>query len=203
LFEPRLTESLAGRAAFVDLWPLSQGEIGGMPAAINFDERDRRDFHRDYIRAMASRDVAELGRIPSTIDLTDLMRLLAARTAQEASQATLGKSLNVSSDVAARLTRMLESTYYCYRVPAWSRNISAKVVRKPKVHIVDVGLAATACGVTPEMLRDPTATIAGPLLETFVAGELARQLTWSETEASLYHWRDRDGGGSRAGATIW
>ena len=30
LTEPRLSESLAGRARFVDLWPLSQGEIDGL-----------------------------------------------------------------------------------------------------------------------------------------------------------------------------
>lgn len=35
--------------------------------------------------------------------------------------------------------------------------------------------------------------MAGALLETFVAGELARQLTWSDTDAGLYHWRDRGG----------
>lgn len=33
----------------------------------------------------------------------------------------------------------------------------------------------------------------GGLLENFVLGELARQLSWSEEPARLWHYRDRDG----------
>jgi predicted AAA+ superfamily ATPase len=41
------------------------------------------------------------------------------------------------------------------------------------------------------LLRDDTAV--GPLLENFVLSELARQLGWSETRATLHHYRTRDG----------
>lgn len=35
--------------------------------------------------------------------------------------------------------------------------------------------------------------MAGPLFEAFVAGELRRQLGWSESDARLFHFRDRNG----------
>ena len=231
LFEPRLSESLAGRALFVDLWPFSQGEIGrrnpedfvtalfggpnrlraldfkaesrratfervcrgGMPAALHLQGRDRREFLNGYLRSLATRDVAELGRLPASVDLRELMRVLAARTAQEHNVVPLAASLGVSVDVGRRLLGMLETVYFHHRVPAWSRNLTSKTVRKPKLHLVDSGVAAVLCGVDAERLRRPDETISGPLLETFVVGEIARQLTWSKTEASLYHWRDRDG----------
>jgi uncharacterized protein len=59
--------------------------------------------------------------------------------------------------------------------------------------MIDTGLAAALLGLTPDALARPGATYAGQLLESFVAGELARQLTWSSTAARLSHWRDRDG----------
>lgn len=88
---------------------------------------------------------------------------------------------------------MLETVYFHHLVPAWSRNLTAKAVRRPKLHVTDSGLAAALCGVDADALRRPDATFSGAFLESFVVGEVARQLTWSETEASLFHWRDRDG----------
>jgi hypothetical protein len=78
-------------------------------------------------------------------------------------------------------------------VRAWSRNHSAKVVRRPKIHLLDSGLAAHLVGADPTALARPTSTQSGPLFESFVAGELARQLSWSDTEATLFHYRDRRG----------
>jgi uncharacterized protein len=39
--------------------------------------------------------------------------------------------------------------------------------------------------------RHPTAPV-GPLIETFVLGELTRQLALTEVPVRLYHYRDRD-----------
>jgi uncharacterized protein len=231
LFEPRLSESLAGRAMFVDLWPLSQGEIqrtlsedfptvafrgstalmnvdvrgeikmqtmervcrGGMPQAVRLTGRNRREFLGAYARTLGSRDAAEIGRLPSAFDLPTLMRVLAGRTSSELNTSEISRVVGASPDVTKRVLTMLETIYFHYRVPAWSRNLTAKAVRSPKLHITDTGLAAALLGVDADMLRRPNAPLSGALLESFVVGELARQLTWSDTEASLYHWRDRDG----------
>lgn len=234
LFEPRLSESLAGRALFVDLWPLSQGEIestadedfisrafagidgllepgsdvgahesrhatmdrvcrGGMPQAIRLAGRDRRDFLAGYARALASRDVAEIGRLPTSFDLPTLMRVLAARTSGELNVSEVARVLGASPDVVTRVVTMLETVYFHHLVPAWSRNLTAKAVRRPKLHITDSGLATALCGLDADALRRPDSAVSGAFLESFVVGELARQSTWSTTEASIFHWRDRDG----------
>jgi uncharacterized protein len=231
LFEPRLSESLAGRAVICDLWPFSQGEIegrigedfvsrafrgvrslleldiagetrartfervcrGGLPEAVPLSGRNRRDFMNAYLRTLASRDIVELGRVPEAADLPRLLRVVAARTAQEWSSAAVSRSLGVTPPVVDRLLGMLENLFLFQRIPAWSSNLTAKAVRKPKLHMVDSGLAAVLLGVDADRLRQPTATMSGALLESFVVGELTRQLGWSDTDAGLFHWRDRDG----------
>lgn len=234
LFEPRLSESLAGRALFVDLWPLSQGEIegaadedfvsrafagfealltpnstgaqsesrratmervcrGGMPRAIRLEGRDRREFLGGYARTLASRDVTEIGRLPTSFNLATLMRVLAGRTSHELNTSEIARVIGASPDVTKRVVSMLETVYFHYLVPAWSRNLTAKAVRRPKLHITDSGLATALCGVDADALRQPENSASGAFLESFVVGEVARQLTWSDTEASLFHWRDRDG----------
>jgi uncharacterized protein len=234
LFEPRLSESLAGRALFVDLWPLSQGEMegtanedfvtrsfagidallipdslrthtesrhetmervcrGGMPQAIRLKGRDRRDFLNGYARTLASRDVTEIGKLPTSFNLPTLMRVLAGRTSNELNISEIARVVGASPDVTKRVVTMLETVYFHYLVPAWSRNLTAKAVRRPKLHLTDSGLAAALCGVDADTLRRPESSVSGAFLESFVVGEVSRQLTWSDTEASLFHWRDRDG----------
>lgn len=83
--------------------------------------------------------------------------------------------------------------FLVHRVPAWSRSLTAKVVKRPKLYLTDTGVAANLLGKQTAALRRPTDPAAGPLFETFVVNELAKQLTWSETSARLSHFRDRDG----------
>jgi uncharacterized protein len=71
-------------------------------------------------------------------------------------------------------------------------NLSSKVVHRPKIHLIDTGLAAARCGLTVERLLN-TPELFGALLETFVVMELRKQLSWSSTHPSLWHFRDRGG----------
>jgi hypothetical protein len=231
LTEPRLSESLAGRVRFVDLWPLSQGEIDGRPdgfvdlvlsrparllradapplsrreifervcrggfpeAVLSPSPADRRDFFADYVRTITTKDIRELAHLGHLADMRRLARLLAARTASEVNVADLGRELGLSAPTLRRYLPLLETLYLHHLVPAWSRNFTAKAVHRPKLHLTDTGMAAHLLGVDAAGLARPTATHAGALLESFVAGELARQLTWSEADATLHHWRDRSG----------
>ncbi len=53
--------------------------------------------------------------------------------------------------------------------------------------------------MSSERARDVSAPV-GPLLENFVIGEVARQLTWAEEPVQLFHYRDRDMVEGRHGA---
>jgi uncharacterized protein len=231
LSEPRLSESLAGRVRFVDLWPLSQGEIeskpdrfvdrvfesphsivdskivpisrhavfervvrGGLPEAVlATSEVDRSEFLQSYVRALTAKDVRELADLEHVGHLDRMIRLLAARTSHELNLTDLARELGIAQSTFRRYLPLFETTYVHHTVPAWSGNASSKVVKRPKIHFVDTGAASTLLGVSAQALARPTATISGHLLESFVVGELARQLTWSETNAHLYHWRHNDG----------
>jgi uncharacterized protein len=231
LTEPRLSESLAGRVRFVDMWPCSQGEIdgtgdsfvdavftepgnvgklhapemarrevfervcrGGFPEAVLAESMPvRRDFFADYARTITAKDVRDLADLEHTASLRSILRLLAALTATELNVTELARRLQLPPETMRRYLPLFETIYVHHVVPAWSRNHAAKVVRRPKIHMLDSGLAAHLVGADPTGLARPTSTQSGPLFESFVAGELARQLSWSDTEAALFHYRDRRG----------
>jgi predicted AAA+ superfamily ATPase len=87
----------------------------------------------------------------------------------------------------------LETIYLITTLPAWSRNLTRRVKRRPKIFLTDPGLAAWLLGKTQAALEDPTDPATGQLVETFVFAELRRQLTWAETDATMFHWQDRAG----------
>ena len=78
-------------------------------------------------------------------------------------------------------------------MPAWSRNLTRRVKRHPKIFVTDPGLAAWLLGKAADALEDPADPATGQLVETFVFNELRRQLTWAASDVSLFHWQDRSG----------
>ncbi|WP_260465108.1 DUF4143 domain-containing protein [Arachnia propionica] len=92
--------------------------------------------------------------------------------------------------------RLLEDLFLVVRLPAWGKTLRSRVSVKPKVHVVDSGLAARLLRLTPDRLRglDPAAlTDFGHLLETFVVGEVRKQAPWLGEPVALGHWRTSDG----------
>jgi uncharacterized protein len=89
----------------------------------------------------------------------------------------------------SRYLELLEAVFLIHRLPVWSRNLTARVVKHPKLHLTDTGLAASLLGASPESLAKPVSPARGPLIETFIVNELSKQATWSETPVRLHHWR--------------
>ena len=78
-------------------------------------------------------------------------------------------------------------------MPAWSTNLTSRVKHRPKIHLVDVALAAHLTNTSTDRMLAPTSSNVGALFESFVVNEVIKQLGWAETRARLFHFRDRSG----------
>jgi predicted AAA+ superfamily ATPase len=166
---------------------------GGFPAALARTEPQRRErFLDSYTDDLATRDISLVSEIEAPHQMRALLRLLAARTAAPLVGNTLAGDLAISARTVHRYLALLEEVFLIKRVPAWSRNISARAVHTPKLAFVDSGVVANLLAADADGLLQPGSPF-GPLLENFVLTELARQLTWSRTRASLFHYRTKDG----------
>jgi len=163
---------------------------GGFPEATTRMGRARWRWFESYLETLIQRDVAEVSSIHRVDDLGALVRLLATRTGSEINLASLATDAGIPRTTLARYLPLLESVFLVFRLPAWSRNVSQRQVKQAKLHFTDSGLAAHLLGLDPDGLARPQARMAGPLLESFVASELARQATWSRTTAVLHHFRN-------------
>jgi len=165
---------------------------GGYPPALERPEGRRRDnWYRDYINILVQRDVRELARISALDALPRLLRMAAGRTAQLFNLSDLASSFRVSRTTIGDYVTLLENIFLLERIPPWYSNRSNRLVKTPKLHMGDTGLACGLLGLDSHALRADRAQL-GPLLETFVYQELRRLASWHPNHHDFYHFRDRD-----------
>lgn len=164
---------------------------GGFPEAVVRAPSRRSRFLDGYVADLVNRDVIQLSDIQRGPQMRKLIGLLAAQTSQLLRPGTLAGKLGLSQQTVEHYLWLLEEVFLVKRIPAWSRNLSSRTTRTPKMIMVDSGIAAELTGQTTASLRRRPDAV-GPLLESFVISEIARQLSWSSTTADLFHYRTRD-----------
>jgi predicted AAA+ superfamily ATPase len=87
---------------------------------------------------------------------------------------------------------LLETVFLVHRLPAWSRNLGQRLVKAPKLHLVDAGLACHLLGADARRLAEDR-LLMGRLLESYVVGELRKQVSWTAPRIALYHFRTATG----------
>ena len=116
-----------------------------------------------------------------------LLAILAALTASLLNTADISRTTNIPYSTLTRYLTLLETTYLVRTVPAWSGNLTTRLIKSPKIVLNDTGLASHLLSVSEaRLLKEPTHL--GGLLESFVAMEVLKDIGWSETRPSLYHW---------------
>ncbi len=161
---------------------------GGYPEAIHrAAPRRRAQFFKSYLDDIMSRDIHQVADIHRSSDMRRLIATLAAQSGGLLNYSRLSSDLGIPATTVREYVGLLEVIYLIRLIPAWSANATRRAIATPKLVFNDSGLAAhLVTGIT----NDATT---GGLIETFVLGELTRQLTWSQTMARLHHYRDRDG----------
>lgn len=166
---------------------------GGFPDAVTRTRPARRAAWFDtYVTTVLQRDVRDISNIEDLTVMPRLLRLLASRLGGLLNYADLGRTLGVPQTTLRRYFSLLEMIFLVQLIEPWATNTSVRLVRSPKVHLVDTGLACALLGLD-EVPGDHPAV--GPLLESFVAGELTRQFGWSKAGfgARLLHFRTQRG----------
>jgi predicted AAA+ superfamily ATPase len=156
---------------------------GGFPRAVVAPGDYRLRLLDDYVKVFSSRDIRDLIAIESTPRFESFLRLTAALTGQHLNASGMSHDLAVPVTTIKRWIDALQRSYLVELVPAYSRNASQRVIKSPKLFMVDAALAIAAA-------NEPTPT--GFHLETLVASDLH---VWKEGAPGrrVYHWRLNSG----------
>jgi predicted AAA+ superfamily ATPase len=179
--------------------PLGRGDLferlirGGFPELVGErPESRRRAWFSSYTTSILQRDVRDLTNIEDLAALPRLLSLLAARATTLLNYAELSRSSGLPASTLKRYFALLEATFLVQTLPAWSANLSKRLVKSPKLLLNDSGLIASSLGLSRARLEEEP-RLAGPLLENFVLMEIQKQVSWSASRPTLFHYRTQTG----------
>jgi predicted AAA+ superfamily ATPase len=193
-----VTESMAGRAAILQLLPLSLAEtsrvnllVGGYPEAL-VRPKGRDLWFSSYIQTYLERDVRAIVNVRDLATFRRFLALLASRHGQILNRTDLAAPLGVSVPTVSEWLHVLEITGQIILVPPYFENFGKRLIKSPKVYIMDPGLACHLLGLTTqaELNRSP---FLGALFEGFVASEILKHQINQGRRKELYYFRDQQG----------
>ncbi len=165
---------------------------GGYPAALaRTAGRRRTAWYRDYVETLVQRDVRDMARISSLDVIPRLLAAAASHTATLLNVADLASPFHLSRPTIRDYVTLLERVFLLEELPPWHTNHLSRLVKTPKLHIGDTGVACALLGLDATSLASDRQRF-GPLLETFVLGELRRQASWHDDDLKFHHFRDKE-----------
>jgi predicted AAA+ superfamily ATPase len=195
------SESLAGRIAYVDLFPFNIDELdysdmikhwvrGGFPLSfLAPDEFLSIEWRNNFIRTYIEKDLPLLGLSISFPVFWKFINMLAHINSQTINYSNLSKSLEVSIPTISRYIDFLEQALLIKKIKPWSNNIKKRLVKTPKLYFTDTGLLHSLIGIDDFNGLEMNSYL-GNSWETYVVNQIYSIL---KKEYQLYFYRTHNG----------
>jgi predicted AAA+ superfamily ATPase len=203
----RITQSLAGRTAFLELLPFSLDELqqagrlqprldevllsGGYPPL--YDRKvPRTAWFNAYVTAYVERDVRQLLNIQDLDTFQRFVRFCAGRSGQLLNLSTLAADCGITHNTARAWISVLEASYILFQLRPHHANFNKRLVKTPKLYFYDTGMLCWMLGIqtTEQLASHP---LRGSIFETFVVAEILKSRLNAGERPGLYFWRDSNG----------
>jgi predicted AAA+ superfamily ATPase len=157
-----VTESLAGRVAFVDMQGFGLADVGagalrslwgrgGFPRSF-LAAGDAASFawRNDFLRSFIDRDFGTLGLGATPASLGRLWRMAAHHHGQYLNASEFARSLGETHKTVLRHLELLAAAFMVRLLPPWHENLGKRLVRRPKLYVRDSGLLHALLGIPDE-----------------------------------------------------
>jgi predicted AAA+ superfamily ATPase len=201
----KVTQSMAGRTAVMNLLPLSTNELiadrgdidtselilyGGYPAVWRTDPQTRRLLLLNYYSTYIERDIRKLINIKDLQAFQTFIRLCAARVGQEFNASNLSVETGVAVNTIRHWTSILSASYVVFLLHPYYANIGKRLTKTPKIYFYDTGLASFLLGIqTTEQLD--VHPLRGSLFENMIVNDIMKSGSNRGVEEQLFFYRDK------------
>jgi uncharacterized protein len=204
LLQEQVSQSLAGRAGYITLLPLSIAELlqtnnnisninkliltGGYPEIWN-EKLSPHTWHNSYIQTYVQRDVRLLKNISNLAAFNKFIYLCANYAGQLLNRDELAKQVGVDTKTILSWLGLLESSYILYQLQPWYNNLNKRIVKSPKIYFYDTGLLCNLLGIKSETALQKHAAY-GAIFENFIITEIKKNKYNNGEKDGLYFFRD-------------
>ena len=166
---------------------------GGYPEIYTLSTKAKHAWFESYIKSRITKDVQSIGDVDinQISSLAKLLQLLAGQISSLVNYKNIADKIKISDKTVKKYIEILEALYIIKLVPAYANNQLKRVVKSPKVHFIDSGLASYLLNVDADGAMVKQGKLYGDIVESFVYSELIKHKTTADKRVSIYHFRDQ------------
>jgi len=204
LLTEKISQSLAGRAAILELLPCALDELSltnislydilwkGFYPSIHNQDIDPQIFYKSYLNTYVERDLRSISLVHDISKFRIFLQLCAGRVGQIINMSSLGNDCAIDQKTAKAWLSILETSYIAFLLKPHYKNFNKRLIKQSKLYFYDTGLVAYLLGIARASdIRRHFAR--GALFENYVAIELLKKRFNQGQESNLYFWRDSHG----------
>lgn len=205
LLQENISQSLAGRIAYITLLPFSLTELQidnsvtidemlfkGMYPPIYDQNIEPNLWFSNYIRTYIERDVRQIKNISDLLVFERFVRLCAGRIGQLLNIQSLAIDCGIDNKTVLSWLGILESSFVLFRLPPYYKNFNKRLTKMTKLYFYDTGLICSLLGINKQEQLFPH-PLRGALFENFCIAELMKYQLNRAISPKLFFWRDHIG----------
>lgn len=207
LLVERITQTLAGRIAFINLLPFSMAELsttnwgkqslesylikGGYPRL--FQQRIApTDYYPNYLLTYVERDVRQIKNISNLGLFQRFLKVCATRTGQQINYSAIGNDCGIDQKTVISWLGILEASFIAFRLQPYYKNLGKRLLQMPKLYFYDTGLCSSLLEIETEK-QVANHPLRGALVENLILVELLKNRFNQGLGSNIFYWRDRTG----------
>ena len=200
----KISESLAGRAYFYTLLPLSIKElktadlllatpedqlVKGFYPKVYAPNIEHKDYYDNYISTYVERDIRTIKNIDNILTFKKFMLLCALRVGTTINFTDLATNCGISMSTAKSWLSLLQTSFVVFELSSYPKNLGKRITKSPKLYFYDVGLALALMGIDKETViakRD----LYGALFENMIIVDVIKNCFANNIRSNLTFFRD-------------
>lgn len=208
LLQEQISQSLAGRAGYIELLPFSYAELkkaklnkyddiagyiytGGYPEIWN-EGLQPKNWLQSYIQTYVQRDVRLLRNITDIAAFGRFVAVCAHYAAQIINRDEIAKQVGVDTKTIQAWLGLLENSYIIFQLQPWFNNLNKRVIKSPKLYFTDTGLLCSLLGIN-SISAVKNSRQYGALFENWVMSEIKKNRANAGINGGMYYFRDSAG----------
>ncbi len=207
LLQESISQSLAGRAGYLSLLPLSYEEMlnyglekkdvnqhiltGGYPEIVT-EKLVPFSWMESYVQTYVQRDVRLLKNISNLATFNRFIHLCANQAGQILNRDELAKQTGVDTKTILSWLGLLESSYIAFQLQPWYNNLNKRIVKSPKLYFHDTGLLCFLLGIknVSTLIKHDRY---GAIFENWAISEIRKNNFNRGQNEGMYYFRDSAG----------
>ena len=207
LLQEQISQSLAGRAGYIELLPFSYSEL--IKAELAYSDKERQIFTggypeiwneklapgkwmQSYVQTYLQRDVRLLRNITNLAAFNRFIAICAHYAGQIINRDDIAKQAGVDTKTVLAWLGVLESSYIIFLLQPWYNNLNKRVIKSPKLYFIDTGLLCHLLGIGNASALKKQSQF-GAIFENWIISEIKKNSANNGITRGLYYFRDSAG----------